>query len=56
MGATISKKIIVPKPSIPPYNQSIKVHETPEIQKNNIFTWNQRIILWKDSDSRLGRL
>ena len=53
MGSIISKKIIVPKPSIPTHIQPIKVDE---IQKNNVFSWNQRMQLWKDTESRLGRL
>ena len=56
MGSIISKKIIVPKPSIPTHIQPIKVDETHEIEKNNIFSWNQRMQLWKDTESRLGRL
>jgi len=55
MGATMSKKIIVANPPIPPHNQPIKVDKTREIQ-NQVFTWNQRLQLWKDSESRLGRL
>jgi len=55
MGETISKKIIIQKPPLPPHNQTIKLDETHEI-KNQMFTWNQRLQLWKDSDSRLGRL
>lgn len=55
MGATMSKKIIVQKPPIPPHNQPIKVDKTREIQ-NQVFTWNQRLQLWKDSESRVGRL
>ena len=55
MGETMSKKIIVANPPIPPHNQPIKVDKTREIQ-NQVFTWNQRLQLWKDSESRLGRL
>ena len=55
MGATISKKIIIQKPPLPPHNKTIKLDEPHNIQ-NNVFTWNQRLQLWKDSDSRLGRL
>lgn len=55
MGATISKKVSVPKPATPPHNQSIKVDEPRNIE-NQVFTWNQRLQLWKDSESRLGRI
>jgi hypothetical protein len=55
MGATISKKIIVHNHPISPHNQPIKVDE-PHNVKNKVFTWNQRLQLWKDSESRLGRL
>jgi hypothetical protein len=55
MGATISKKIIVANPTITPHNQPMKIDEPRNIQ-NKVFTWNHRLQLWKDSDSRLGRL
>lgn len=55
MGATISKKIIVPKPSIPPHIQPMKVDEPRNIE-NQVFTWNRRLQLWKDTETRLGRL
>jgi hypothetical protein len=55
MGATISKKIIIQKPPLPPHNKTMKLDEPRNIQ-NKVFTWNHRLQLWKDSDSRLGRL
>ena len=55
MGSKMSKKIIIQKPPIPPHNQPIKVDETREIH-NQVLTWNQQLLLWKDSESRLGRI
>ena len=55
MGSKMSKKIIIQKPTIPPHNQPIKVDETREIH-NQVLTWNQQLQLWKDTESRLGRL
>lgn len=53
MGATMSKKVHVLEVSIS--NLSKKTNEPSEM-KNRVFTWNERILMWKDSESRLRHL